>query len=283
MRHLFSLLIIILAVNLSAQSIEASVKVEVPLLKPEQKERLVNIDTRIEDFINNNEWYPDGDPEIIIKANITIIIQSEYRSNDGIIYVAQFLISSASGENFYDKTWEFPYYPDEYWNFPINVFHPINSFIEYYLNMITGGEMDTYQELGGNDYYSRALAVCQQGKNSAYSKGWKSREEMVLSYTREFSKPLRIAKLVYYDVLDAEEHGELEQQLKYAKEMLELLEKSNRFQPNSLPMKRFMERHARKIAQFFQISPQREEYYQRLVNLDSRFKKDYAKILGIDD
>lgn len=283
MRRIVFIASLLAVVSLSGQTIEASVKVDIPLLKPEQKVVLQNFQSRIEDFINNNDWYPDGDPDIVIKANLTVIIQSEYRGNDGIIYVSQFLISSGSGENFYDKTWEFPYLPDEYWNFPINGFHPVTSFIEYYLHMITGGEMDTYQELGGNDYYSKALGICQQGKTSAYSKGWAKREEMVLAYTREFSKPLRIAKLVYYDALDAQEHNELKNQLEYAEEMLKLLEQSNRFQSNSLPMHRFMESHARKIAEFFQIAPNREEYYQRLVALDARFKKDYARILGIND
>jgi hypothetical protein len=77
MRRLRSLVIILLLTTaLTAQVIEASVKVEMPLLLPEEKIPLQNFQSRLQDYINANDWYPDPDREIIITTNIQIIIQS---------------------------------------------------------------------------------------------------------------------------------------------------------------------------------------------------------------
>jgi hypothetical protein len=284
MRRLRSLVILLLLTTaLTAQVIEASVKVEMPLLLPEEKIPLQNFQSRLQDYINANDWYPDPDREIIITTNIQIIIQSVYEGNSGYIYVAQFLISSESGENFYDKSWDFPYLPDEFWNYPITQIHPITSLIDFYLHMVLGGEMDTFEELGGNADYEYALQVSNQAINSAYSKGWSQRKQILLEYTSEFTTPLRRAKLVYYDVLNANREANYALQLEYAEEFLQLLEQTSRFQGNNRPLERYMEKNARQIAQFFVPSPLRQEYYKRLVAIDSRFSKDYARFLGIEE
>ena len=283
MRLLISLLLVLIGAQAGiAQVLNATVKVDIPLLKPEEKLALQNLGSRVADFINGREWIKDPDPDIKIDISITIIIQSEYRGNEGYIYVSQVLFSSSSKENFYDKSWEFPYLPNDFWNYQNNTFHPIISLLDYYIGMIMGGELDTYSELGGNGAYNYALGICQLGKSSIYSRGWQRREDLVLEYTREFAKPLRLAKLVYYDALDAAKRGELKNQLEYAEEMLQLLEQSTRYQGNSLPMQRYMEGHSRRIAIFFQIAPNRQEYYNRLMNIDARFKEDYQKILGVN-
>lgn len=268
---------------LSAQVFQARVKVEMPLLKPEEKVIIHNFDNRIQDFINSNEWVQHPDPQIVIPVTITIIIQSVYEGGNGYVYVSQFLISSEIGENFYDKNWKFLYLTDEYWNYPINVFHPVTSMLDYYLSMVIAGELDTYSELGGTEKYNHALRVSQEGIRSQYSLGWNQRKEQVLEYTREFTSPLREAKLVYYDALNAFQHKDRIHQLEYGEEMLKLLEQTSRYQANNMPLQRYMEKNARQIAQFFITSNERTAYYNRLLAIDSRFKKDYANILGVSD
>lgn len=268
---------------LSAQVVQAKVKVEMPLLKPEEKVIIQNFDNRIRDFINSNEWVQHPDPQIIIPVTITIIIQSVYEGGNGYVYISQFLISSEIGENFYDKNWKFLYLKDEYWNYPINVFHPVTSMLDYYLSMVIAGELDTYSELGGTEMYNHALRVSQEGIRSQYSLGWNQRKEQVLEYTREFTSPLREAKLVYYDALNAFQNKDRIHLLEYGEEMLKLLEQTSRYQANNMPLQRYMEKNARQIAQFFATSNARVAYYKRLVAIDSRFKKDYANILGVSD
>ena len=280
---LFVLTILFIANVLPAQVIRAKVKVEMPLLKPEEKAPIKNFPQRIQDFINNNQWNPDGDTDIVIPVNITIIIQSVYEGSAGYVYVSQFLISSESGENFYDKTWEYLYLPDEYWNFPINIFHPVTSMLDYYLNLVLAGELDTYSEYGGTESYNSAIRVCQEGIRSSYSKGWTIRKEQVLEYTREFTRPLRMAKLVYYDAMGAMGEGNRLLQLEYGEEMMQLLEQTSRYQGNSRPLERYMEKNARQISQIFIPASNKEAYYKRLLSLDSRFKNDYILILGIED
>ena len=284
MRYLLTFIFILFFVNiLPGQVFNARVKVEMPLLKPEEKVPLQNFASRVQDFINSNTWNPDGDPANKINTNITIIIQSVYEGGEGYVYISQFLISSESGENFYDKSWDFLYLPDEFWNFPVNNFHPVTSMIDYYVNMVLAGELDTYSEYGGNDSYNYAIGVCQQGMQSGYSKGWSARKEQALEYMREFTRPLRMAKLIFYDALYAMQNNNRAKQLEYGEEMLQHLEQTSRFQGNSRPMERYMEKNARRIAQFFIPAPDRLSYYNRLVAIDSRFKKDYASILGIDE
>ena len=108
--------------------------------------------------------------DIDIRARIQVLIETVQKKTFEKIYKAQFLISSESGENFYDKIWEFPYEP----SFPLehskSLFDPLTHFLDFYAYMILAGELDTYDLLQGTPLYDRALDIASQGVLSQYSR-----------------------------------------------------------------------------------------------------------------
>jgi hypothetical protein len=283
--HRISLLFIALLFTslLQAQVVEATVKQQMPLLKPEEKILIENFASRLEDYINSNEWAKQPDSEIIVNVNISVIIQSVSEGSNGYNYVAQFLIASESGERFYDKAFSFPFRTDELWIYPITSFHPITSFVQYYILMVLGGEMDTYEQYGGDYYYNEVLSICNEGKRSSYPGGWETREELALAYLKEFQRPLRYSKLIYYDAENAYNEGKIAEAQKIGLEILDQLEKTARYEGNSRPMETYLEANGRNIAKLFTDYENREGIYNRLVQLNSLYKSDYKKILQIED
>ena len=91
MRLLLSLLLVLIIAQAGiTQVLNATVKVDIPLLKPEEKLPLQNLGSRVADFINGREWIKDPDQNIKIDINITIIVQSEYRGSEGYIFLRFF-------------------------------------------------------------------------------------------------------------------------------------------------------------------------------------------------
>jgi hypothetical protein len=75
--HRISLLFLALLFTslLQAQVVEATVKQQMPLLKPEEKILIENFASRLEEYINSNEWAQQPDREIIVNVKLSVIIQ----------------------------------------------------------------------------------------------------------------------------------------------------------------------------------------------------------------
>lgn len=275
MKLKFILLFLFMVVQLQAQTLNVSVSLQAGHLTDDQQELLVDLSEKIEEYYNNHTWI-DEDYETVIDCNVNIIIETVQKKSFERMYKAQFLISSASGENFYDKTWEFPYEINQGLEHSKAQFDPLTHFLDFYAYMVLAGELDTYDLLLGTSAYDVAQDIASQGLLSPYARGWQQRNETLEKITHIRTRPLRETKPDFFEALYLFEEGKIEEAHKYAVKVLDNIKKVYRNQPNNYYLRIFFEAHHKEIADLF--ADKRQEL-EDLTKLDSKHRETYRKYL----
>ncbi len=172
-------ILMITSQKLCAQEIAAKVTVNFESLQTEFREKLVNFATQIEDYINKNKWTDIKWEGPKIPVSIQVFFRSGNQANR---YNAQVVISSQrpiyQSEKstlmlkLIDPNWDFIYEKNQVLLFNPNLFEPLTGFINYYMYIILGIDSDSYEEFGGNRFFSQALSIAYQGASSNFSNGW---------------------------------------------------------------------------------------------------------------
>lgn len=173
-----SLLFIISLVNLSAQELEASVVMNYDQLETVSKDRLMNFARAMEDYLNGNrftreEW--EGDP-IKCTFNVFFTGASETKYRAQVVITSQRPIYKTTQNSLMmrvqDQNWSFNYENGQSMYFNQTNFDPLTSFLDFYAYIIIGLDMDSFYELGGTDYFSKALDIAVLGSSTQYKEGW---------------------------------------------------------------------------------------------------------------
>ncbi|MBD3225644.1 MAG: DUF4835 family protein [Caldithrix sp.] len=274
MKYTISFLSCILLVGFTiskAQVIIARADVEYSHLPVEQQDDLTDLGMKVEQYFNNYNWIED-EFEYDLPTNIKIIIETVKEKTFEKIYRAQFLISTASGENFYDKMWEFVYDQSMSINHIKGQFDPLTHFLDFYAYMVLAGELDTNGLLLGNSLYEKARDIANQGILSNYSTGWSQRLDKLNSITNVHIRPLREAKPDFFEALYWMEEGNDKKAYEFAKKVLNAIAKVKKSQPNNEYMTTFFKSHYNELAKLF--SGKNEEL-EMLVNFDSKHRATY--------
>ena len=271
-----TLLMIFLIAGLSfAQVLNVTASVEYGHLPDDEQEKLANFAEKIEQYFNGYDWV-DDEYETDVVCNVKVIVETVQKKTFERIYKTQFLISSQSGENFYDKVWEFPYED----SFPLNhskgLFDPVTHFLDFYAYMILAGELDTYELLLGTPLYDKAMDIASQGVLSNYSRGWNRRNEELQKITHIRTRPLREAKPDFFEALYLYEEGNYVEASKYAQKVFKAIKKVYSNQPNNRYLRIFFEAHYKELAILF--SGKFKEL-EALVEFDSKHRETYRKYL----
>ena len=198
--HLFKTLIIILAwvpQPVYSQSVLCEATVEALRLTPNEQEDLKNLARDIESYINEFE-YTDGGYDLVFDMKIQVFVESVSDAGSEKLFHAQTAITNKYDQRYFDKRWTFVYTPNE----PLyhtGIFHTITSFLDFYVNLLLGGEFDLIEPLTGSKYYNAAREIAARGKNSSHSQGWRNREIRIDDITSNWR--LREAKGTYSDFL----------------------------------------------------------------------------------
>ncbi|GAB4343353.1 MAG: hypothetical protein Kow0037_31420 [Calditrichia bacterium] len=272
--------IAVLAVFLTsafAQKINMKVAIKMEHLQPRDQTELADLQYRLEDYVNNNEWSTENQ-DITIQCNMQIIIETVNQRGADKVYKAQFLVGSSSGENYYDKNCQFIYYPGQPFDQQRAAFDPLLALVDYYIYMIMGGEMDTYELMGGTVFYDRAQDIANQGQLSQYQLGWTDRLEEVIQNTDGYHAPLREAKFYFYEGLYfVEEEVNPENVRKFSRAVVERLHRVWSKQPNSKVLKRFLDAHYQEFPKLLQYDLT-DENINKMVQIDPRHKETYLNI-----
>lgn len=271
-----TLLMILVGVTFStAQVMIVTASVEYGHLPDDERGALGNLAEKIEQYFNGYEWV-DDEYETDVVCNIKVIIETVQKKTFEKIYRTQFLVSSQSGENFYDKVWEFPYED----SFPLNhskgLFDPLTHFLDFYAYMILAGELDTYGLLLGTPLYDKALDIASQGVLSDYARGWGQRNEELQKITHIRTRPLREAKPDFFEAIYLYDEGNYIEAYKYAQKVLSAINKVYSSQPNNRYLRIFFEAHYTKLAKLF--SGKFKEL-EALIEFDSKHRETYRKYL----
>lgn len=168
----------------------AKVSINVEKLLPESQEKLTNLQSELEQYINDYEW-SDNARRYQIPVQIDIFFERAEPTSYEDRYDARFLISNGSDYQASDKRWRFRYQQDEQL-LHTEQFHSLTGLIDFYLYIMLGQEFDKITKLGGEPYYQKAFQVSQLAKFSEFFQwGWKERVALIENILSDAHQPLR--------------------------------------------------------------------------------------------
>ncbi|MFZ1292071.1 MAG: DUF4835 family protein [Melioribacteraceae bacterium] len=161
-----------------AQELNAKVVINTEQLKTIGRDNLENFDKIVEDYLNNNKFTNEDWQSEQIECSFNLF----FSSSDGNSYSAQLIVNSTrdiyNSEakspmlRIQDNNVSFTYEKNQSMYFNPSEFDPLTSLLDYYAFVIIGLDMDSYQPLAGNEYFTKASDIAILGSNSTFSKGW---------------------------------------------------------------------------------------------------------------
>jgi len=254
-----------------AQVLKATVTVQFSHLPTEEQDDLDTFGDKVEQYFNNYNWV-DDDFEYDVTCNIQIIIETVQKKTAEKIYKAQFVISSISGETFYDRNWSFPYQEADPLSHSNPQFNPLTHFLDFYAYMVLAGELDTNGLLLGSPFYDKAEDIANRAVLSPYPQGWTNRITELHKYTDMRSRSLREAKPTFFQALYFLDEDKPMQAYKQGLAVLQGLEKVYKILPNSKPLQMFFNSHYRELTRIFR---DHNVDLDRLVEMDSKHREAY--------
>lgn len=179
-RAIIFLLLYSINTNLFSQELNAKVVVNTEKLQSTEKLFFNEMQSNIEQFLNNQIWTKDNvGSEEKINCNFIVNIINEPSSNQfeaTVQIVSSRPIYNSSYEtillNHGDREWIFEYYPSQNIEYIENGFNDnLTSLLSFYSYLIIGIDYDSFQEKGGQDSFNSAWKILNNSQNSGY-KGW---------------------------------------------------------------------------------------------------------------
>ena len=251
------------------------------------------LETTLEEFINKNKW-TDTEylPQERIDCNFFINVTS-YNNNffDATIQVQASRPVYDSGyktsiANFNDKDFSFEYLEYQPLVFNVNSNQGnLISVITYYLYTVLALEADTFEEMGGTEYYQQAkqivnIAQTGGGKGWSASSGTQSRfrynDDMLTGIFKEYRQVLYNYHMKGLDVMSSN----TKDSKKAIIESLELLEKMNRKRQNSYVLSTFFDSKYNEIIRILSGGPKVNisDTIEMLKNISPRYLQDWLTI-----
>lgn len=284
MRNLLFIVFCALAWISQGQELNCRVVVNADQVQTTERSVFQEMEFTFAEFMNNQRWTEDQfDAEERINCNIILTISempSIGRFQASVQVLSSRPVFNTDYEsvllNFADRDWTFEYVESQPLQYSENTFlNNITSLLAYYAYMIIGFDYDSFEELGGEDYFQQAWQVVINAQQSGYP-GWEQFNsirnrywlgENLLSNEME---PIRRAYYQYHrtgmDVLNEQP----EEARKIILESLEQVQKANNARPRSILTISFLDAKADELAQIFSTGnpSERRNAYNILTNID---------------
>ena len=163
---------------INAQELDATVTVNYEQLPTQVKDQVRNFENAISDYLNNTQFTENAWEWDKISCHFNIF----FTSGSGTSYSAQVVITSQRSVegsqkkslmmNIMDPVWSFTYEDGQSMYFKQTDFDPFLSFLDFYAYLIIGFDSDSYDPLGGNPWFSKALELTARGSSSQNKQGW---------------------------------------------------------------------------------------------------------------
>lgn len=254
-----------------AQSVISDVRLEATRLTPKEQNDLQALAREISAYINEFEYTEDS-YDLKFRLDMQIFVESVTIAGSEKLYHSKVAITNRGDQRYFDKRWVFVYTLNDPL-FHSGVFHTITSFVDFYVNLILGGEFDNIEPLQGSNYYNNAKEIASRGKISSHPQGWRNREIRIDDISSNWR--LRDAKGKYSDFLyflyEEEEPAEA---LKSLNETLDLFR--DIFELNSLdkyPIE-FLSAHVEELSKAV-YGYRKRELFERLIFINPTNTKTY--------
>jgi hypothetical protein len=177
MKYILSFFLILTSI-ISAQELNCKVTVNYENLPVSNRELLRDFANVVEGYLNTAR-YTNDDYAMKIDCSVSIFFLSASGDFD---YSAQMVVSSQrpvyrSERNspmlaINDGQWQFQYQPGQSLYANQTTFDPLTSFLDFYALLIIGMDSDSFESLGGNPYFQRAMDIANLGATSLKNTGW---------------------------------------------------------------------------------------------------------------
>jgi hypothetical protein len=207
--------IILLSAVANSQELNCKVTINYESIPVGNREFLSNFAQTIEDYLNKtrfteswegdkidcafNIFFTGASSDVNYSAQAVIISQRPiYRSEKNSL-----MLSINDGQ------WSFIYEKNQILYPMQTIFDPLTSFLDFYAYIIIGFDFDSYDELAGNPFFTKAFDIVNLGANSNFRTGWEkssssySRRGLVEDLLNDKYRPFREAYFNYhYNGLD---------------------------------------------------------------------------------
>jgi hypothetical protein len=272
-----------------AQQLDCDVTVDLQQVPSSNRDRLVNLERDIEDYMNRHPWGQD-ELETKIRCSVNILVRSVVAEDK---YSAQVFVGSqrpiwgTRGRStgvvrVLDEEWEFTYLPTTPLVHNEMEFRDLASFLDYYAYMIIALDYDSYVKYGGTDFYQKAGNIANIAKSRGAA-GWQVKQN-TYSRTRwveEMMNPsyIQTRNMIYryyFTGLDSLVIDPLTAQ-KNILDALSVAELARRWDRQDLVFFRvFFDSNHQEIAEVFRTYPDKA-VYNRLVTLDPTHRRAYEE------
>jgi len=198
-----------------SQELNCDVTINTESIPVESRELLADFDGSIETYMNQTRFTDENWEYPKINCAFSIFITS---ASDQTHYQAQIVVTSqreilkSSRKSLMlsinDNSWSFEYVKGQPLYSRQSVFEPVTSLLNYYAYIILGFDADSWDELGGTQYFTKAFDIVNLGANSNFKTGWEknsssySRRGLVEDLLNEKYRPFREALYEYYYGID---------------------------------------------------------------------------------
>lgn len=263
------------ATKAAAQAVHADVKIHLEKIPMDHRHKLKDLQEKLQAYINDYEWTDDQDAgEIYI--NIQIFLQ-DISSNFEDRYAGQFLISNNSDQQFFDKRWRFNYSPGDAFYHQENSFSPLTSLVDFYVDIILGGEFDKLGKLAGTPYFTAAQDIAHQGQFCRFPEGWDYRQDLIKKITAEPHKIFRTGVDAYYLGISYEKEDPKIMR-KQCEKGIQLIAKALKEDPQDQIARQFIKSHSQEIIDIFKDTGN-ATVFNLMISLDPTHKSIYSKYI----
>ncbi len=164
---------------LYGQELNCSVSVNDRQISGSSYDYISELSGDIEEYLNENRWTDDRFEENErILCNIQIVltnVDSQFNFTAEAVFSVRRPIYNTSQYSSLivigDNNWRFNYPRNKSFVKDELQFDDLTSFLDFYANIMLGFDYDSFSEMGGSQYYNRALNIFELGQNSG-SVGW---------------------------------------------------------------------------------------------------------------
>lgn len=187
MKKYISLFLLLFLFNLNfSQELLSTVQVNAQQVQGSNQQAFKALEKSLRDFVNNTSWTGKKLQNFEkIKSNFSIVIKEK----DGNRYTAQLVVQVVRPVfntiyespllNLQDSRFSFEYIENENLIFNERQFSGKNliDVISFYVYVILGYDADSFQSMGGTQWFQKAQQIAQNGESQNNYDGWKAVNE----------------------------------------------------------------------------------------------------------
>lgn len=277
--RILTIALLFAASSVFAQRIEATVNPDLGRLGQEAEQKLAGFTETLEQYLNNSPWCEDiWDTPIYL--NVQLSLQYSPSGTEDR-YTGRMVIDNSYDILFTDTRFRFAYQQNEMLNYDENRATSLTALINFYVNMVLGGEFDKWGTLAGQRYYEKARRIAEQAKFnlSEFQLGWDYRLEDVDQILSERHRPFReMVDYYYYGISYIDQDNAKTR--KHVATAIEMLDEILRRDPDDEFAQNFIKAHFQEIVEIYRYAVDQQPLRTMMVlDNDAAHKRVYEDIL----